>query len=124
MRKYLFIFLALGFIFLGFSAYIQAKPEDRNERIYSKVKESSPYYLQKRFSGITILSREDEDFKEKPTSMEFYRVFDGLQKRWGKSHLQLTNRELIILDNNGTKVDAITLQSEDEILFIHKFYGI
>ncbi len=124
MKRYLFLFLALAFIFLGISAYIQAKPEARNDRIYNKVKENSPYYLQKRLSGITILSKENENFNRKPTSMDFYQVFDSLQKEWGKKHLKLTNTELIIFDNNGTHKDTIKLQNEDEINFIRTFYGV
>ncbi len=123
MKKYLFVFLGIAFIFLGVSAYIQAKPEARNDRIYNEVKKHSPYYLQKRLSGITILSKEDEDFSRKPTSMEFYYTFDQLQKDWGKKHLRLTNIELLILDNNTTKA-KITIQSDDELKFIHTFYGI
>ncbi len=124
MKKYLFILLAIAFVFLGISAYIQAKPEARNDRIYNEVKQHSPYYLQKRLSGITILSKEDEDFSRKPTSMEFYRMFDQLQKDWGKKHLKLTNTDLIIFDKNGTNKAKILLQNEDEINFIHTFYGI
>jgi hypothetical protein len=124
MKKYIFWALGAGFIFLGFSAYIQSLPEKKNNRIYTEVKKYSPYYIDKRFGGLRILNKEDENFKEKPDNIQVFHRLDELEKAWGKNHLKLTNSQLQILDNNGTAQASIPLKSEDELKFIHTFYGI
>ena len=124
MKKYLFWALGLAFIVFGFSAYIESVPEPKNDRVYNEIKKFSPYYLDKRFGGLRILSKEDEEFKEKPTNMQVFHRLDKLEKDWGKAHLKLDNQTLTIVDNNGTTQSTITLQNADEIAFVHTFYGI
>ncbi|SFV52406.1 hypothetical protein MNB_SV-6-159 [hydrothermal vent metagenome] len=124
MKKYIFWALGAGFIFLGFSAYLQSLPESKNDRIYKEIKKYSPYYLDKRFGGLLILNKEDKEFKEKPTNMEVFHVLDKLEKAWGKSHIKLSGSNLIISDNNGTTKATIVIQNEDEMNFVRQFYGI
>ena len=124
MKKYLFWALGLAFIIFGFSAYVESIPEHKNDRVYNEIKKFSPYYLDKRFGGLRILSKENEEFKEKPTNMEVFHRLDKLEKDWGKAHLKLDNQTLTIVDNNGTTQSTITLQNADEIAFVHTFYGI
>lgn len=124
MRKYIFWALGAGFIFLGFSAYLQSVPETKNERVYKEIKKYSPYYLDKRFGGLLILSKEDKEFKEKPTNMEVFHRLDELEKRWGREHIKLSGSNIIIVDSNGTTKANIAIQNKDEMGFIHKFYGI
>ena len=124
MRKYIFWALGAGFIFLGFSAYIQSLPEPKNERVYKEIKKYSPYYVDKRFGGLRILSKEDEEFKEKPKNIEVFHKLDELEKRWGREHIKISGSSIIISDNNGTVKATIPTQSKDEIDFIHQFYGI
>jgi len=124
MKKYLFWALGLAFIVFGFSAYVESVPEPKNDRVYNEIKKFSPYYLDKRFGGLRILSKEDEEFKEKPTNMQVFHRLDKLEKDWGKAHLKLDNQTLTIVDNNGTTQSTITLQNADEIAFVHTFYGI
>jgi len=124
MKKYIFWALGAGFIFLGFSAYVQSLPEKKNNRIYTEVKKFSPYYIDKRFGGLRILNKEDESFKEKPDNIQVFHRLDELEKAWGKRHLKLTNSQLLIVDANGTTQSTIPLKTEDELKFIHTFYGI
>jgi len=124
MRKYIFGILGVAFMLFGFSAYFQSIPEAKNDRVYKEIKKYSPYYLDKRFGGLEILSKEDKKFKEKPLNMEVFHRLDKLEKDWGKSHLKLDANNLLILDNNASTISIIKLENKDEIDFINRFYGI
>ncbi|MEA3455584.1 MAG: hypothetical protein U9R26_03670 [Campylobacterota bacterium] len=123
-RKYLIWGLAAGFLVLAVSAYVKSQPESKNKRVHQEVTKYSPYYIDKRVGGLNIKSREDEEFKEKPDNVVVFRRLDELEKAWGKTHLKLENSHLLILDNNGSTLTTFPLESQDEIDFIHRFYGI
>ncbi len=123
-RKYLPFALFLGFFLFGLSAFLQSKPSDKNERVYKAVKEYSPFYLDKRFGGLQIMSKEDSSFKEKPNNMTLFKEFERLEKEWGKKHLKLDNNTLLILDNSGKTQSTLPLNSKDEIEFVHQYYGV
>lgn len=124
LKKYLPIALLIGFILYGLSAFMQSKPSPKNERVYKTVQKYSPYYMDKRFGGLTILNREDPEFKEKPTNMTLFKEFERLEKKWAKSHLKIENTTLIVLDNNGSEQATLPLQNREEIDFVHSFYGL
>jgi hypothetical protein len=124
MRKYLIWALAAGFLILGISAYVQSQPEPKNKRVYQEIQKYSPYYIDKRVGGLNIKSKEDEAFKEKPDNIELFHRLDALNKNWGKDHLKLQNSQLLVLDNNGSTKAVIPLNNQDELDFIHRFYGI
>jgi len=124
MGKYLIWGLVIGFLLLSVNAFIESKPEAKNQRVYQEIKKYSPYYLDKRVTGLDIKSKADPDFKESPSSMELYHRLDKLEKEWGAKHLKLKQNSLIVLDNNGSTVATIPLQDRDEIDFIHRFYGL
>jgi len=124
IRKYLPLALMLGFLALGISAFMQSKPSPKNERVYKTVKQYSPYYTDQRFGGIQIMSKEDAEFKEKPSNMELFKRLDELEKAWGQKHLKLENNTLIMLDNNGSQQATLPLETPEEIQFVHQFYGI
>jgi len=123
-NKYLPIALFLGFLLFGISAFIQSKPSAKNARVYKTVQQYSPYYLDKRFGGLQIMSREDPDFKEKPNNETLFKEFERLEREWGQKHLKIENHALVILDNNGTKLSTLPLQTKEEIDFTHRYYGI
>ena len=124
LKKYLPLALMLGFLALGISAFIQSKPSHKNERVYTTVKQYSPYYTDQRIGGIQILSKEDTEFKEKPDNMDLFKRLDELEKAWGQKHLKVEDNVLIILDNNGTQQATLPLNTQEEINFTHTFYGI
>jgi len=124
MSKYLIWGLAIGFLLLGVNAFLESKPQAKNPRIYKEIKKYSPYYLDKRVTGLDIKSREDADFKESPNSMEVFHRLDALEQAWGKKHLKLDHSTLIIVDNNGSTLATLPLQNSDESDFVHRFYGI
>jgi len=124
LRKYLPIALVIGFILFGLDAFMQSKPSAKNARVYKEVQKFSPYFLDKRFGGLQIMSKEDADFKEKPNNMTLFKEFERLEKAWGEKHLKIKNNALLIVDNNGTLLSTLPLNKHDEIEFIHRYYGI
>jgi len=124
LRKYLPLALFVAFFTLAILAFISSKPTAKNERIYKAVQKYSPYYLDKRLGGLTIKSKEDKDFKEKPTNMTVFKEFERLERLWGKKHLKVQNNTLIIRDNNGSIQATIPLDSKKELAFIHSYYEV
>ena len=124
MKKILFFALSVGFLIFGFSAYMQSQGTAKNKRVYQTVHRYSPYYLEKRFGGLQIRKKGEEDFKEKPSNMEVFHRYDALEKTWGKKHLILTGNTLAIHDDNGTILKTLTLKTPDEKRFVHTFYGL
>jgi hypothetical protein len=123
-RKYLPIALVLGFLLFGLNAFLQSKPSSKNERIYKTVQKYSPYYLDKRFGGLQIMNKEDPKFKEKPNNMTLFKEFERLERKWGKKHLTIKEDQLIIVDNNGSQLFMLPLQTKEEREFTHRYYGI
>ena len=89
MRKYLPIALVVGFTIFGLSAFFESRPTAKNKRVYKTVQKYSPYYLDKRFGGLEIKSKEDPDLKEKPTNATLFVEFERLEKLWGQTHLKI-----------------------------------
>jgi len=123
MKKYLVIALGLGFAFLAINAFIESKPVSKAP-IYKSIKRYSPYYLEKRFGGLEIMSKIDSAFKEKPNNMEVFHRLEFLEREWGKQHLKIENNQLIILDNNNSILATVPISTKEDRTFIHKFYGI
>jgi hypothetical protein len=123
-NKYLLPALFLGFLIFGLDAFMQSRPSHKNKRVYQTVQQYSPYYLDKRFGGLQIMSKTDPEFKEQPNNMTLFKEFERLEKAWGKQHLKLQNNQLIILDDNGTQQAVLPLQNKDEIDFVRRYYGV
>jgi len=123
MKNYLFVALTLGLTFMAFMAFQEAKPSPKAP-IYKEIQKYSPYYIDKRFGGLQIMSKEDETFKEKPSNMEFFHRLEFLEKSWGKSHLKIVDKQLSIQDNNHTTIITLPLKTEEDSRFVHSFYGI
>ena len=123
MKKYLFPALAIALTFMMVMAFQQAKPTPKAP-IYKEVQKYSPYYLDKRFGGLQIMSKTDEKFKEKPTNMEVFHRLEYLEKEWAKTHLKIVENQVIISDNNGTEVVKLPIKTKEDSSFLHSFYGI
>ena len=123
-KKILPFALILGFILFGLDAFLQSKPSAKNDRIYRAVQTYSPYYLDKRFGGLQIMSKEDSEFKITPNNMTLFKEFERLERKWGEKHLKLQDNQLIIIDNNGSQLSVTPLKNEKELQFIHSYYGI
>jgi hypothetical protein len=123
-RKYLPLALFAAFFGLAILAFMSSKPSEKNARVYKTVQQYSPYYLDKRLGGLTIKSKKDENFKEKPTNLTLFKEFERLEKLWAKTHLTLSQNSLIISDDNGTQLSTLKLQSPEELLFVEQYYEI
>jgi len=124
MKKILFAALAAGFLFFGFSAYVQSQASPKNKRVYQAIHHYSPYYIEKRFGGLQLRSKTNKAFKEKPSNMEVFHRLDTLEQEWGKDHLQLENGAVVIRDKNGTTLGTVPLKTDKEKQFVHTFYGL
>ena len=124
MKKFLPVAIILGFFLFGLDAFFQSRPSEKNERVYKTVQTYSPYYLDRRFGGLQIMSKENPDFKEKPTNATLFKEFSRLEKEWAQKHLKIEQNTLIILDSNGTQVSSLLLHTIEELDFVHSYYGI
>ena len=124
IRKYLTLAFFVAFLGLALMAFMSSKPSDKNARVYKTVQQYSPYYLDKRLGGLTIKNKENKDFKEKPNNMTLFKEFERLEKEWAKTHLKLSLSTLIILDNNGTKISMLQLQTPEELSFVKDYYEV
>ena len=123
MKKYLFFALLAGFTFVTIIAYQKAKPLPKAP-IYNKIKEYSPYYIDKRFGGLQIMSKIDKEFKEKPTNMEVFHRLEFLEREWAKRHIKIVENQVVILDDNKTEVITFPINTEEDSKFMHSFFGI
>ena len=119
--------LLFGFLFaffvMGFVAMQRAMPEAKEERIYKAIKVYSPYELEKRIGGLTIVNKQT-GIKEKPSAADVLHRVDELEKIWGKTHLRVENNDVIILGDNNQTIVKIFIETKKEREFLKRFYGI
>ena len=123
VKRVLIFGLLAGFLIMGIIAMDRAMPEAKEERIYKAIKEHSPYYLEKRIGGLTILKKNDEDFKEKINAAEVLHRLDELDKKWAKTHLSVNNNDIVILQDDNSTV-KIFMETPKERAFVKSFFGI
>ena len=122
--KYLPIALFLVFFLLGFNVFLDSKPSPKNKRVYEFVKKYSPYYIEKRFGGLEILSKRDKEFKEKPDNTNFFKRLEELESNWGKKHLILKDNTLVVVDDNNKTIATLPLKDKKEIDFVKNYYKV
>ena len=122
-KKGLFIGFLFAFLVMGLISMQRATPEAKEERIYKAIKVYSPYTIEKRVGGLTIVdSRSGE--KEKPEAAEFFHRLDEVDKIWGKQHLRIENSDVIVMGDNNQTVVKIFMETEKEKKFVKSFFGI
>ena len=121
--KGLMIGAVFAFFVMGFIAMKQAMPEHKEERIYQAIKIYSPYKLEKRMGGLTILNVQT-GVKEKPESADVLHRYDELDKQWGKKHLRVENNDVVVMGENNQSVVKIFIETTKEREFLKRFYGI
>jgi hypothetical protein len=122
-KKGLFIGFLFAFLVMGFVSMQRAMPEAKEDRIYKAIRIYSPYKVEKRLGGLTIVDSRDGE-KEKPSPAEFYHRLDEVDKEWGNKHLRVENNDVVILGENNQSVVKIYLENEAERKFVQSFYGI
>jgi len=107
---------------MGYVSMQRAMPEAKEQRIYEAIEIYSPYKLEKRIGGLTILNLKTNK-KEKPSAAEVLHRKDELDKQWAKKHLSIVNNDVIIKKDDNTTV-KIFIQTQKERDFIKSFFGI
>ena len=115
--------LAILFFVLGYNALQDAKPSQKNKRIYRELKVYMPYYLEKRIGGFQIRMKGSE-VKEKPPITKVFSRLEQLEKGWGKQFLKIIDDDLIIMDKNGTQIGIIHFNLSSEKQWTKKFFEI
>lgn len=123
MKKALIFGFFTAFLILGMLSMKRAMPEAKEDRIYTAIKVYSPYIVEKKVGGLTIIDKRNGE-KESPSSQEFFHRVDELDKAWAKEHLKVENNEVLILGENNQTVARIFIETEKEREFVKKFYGI
>jgi hypothetical protein len=119
-------FLLLGFLvaffIIGFIAFQNAMPQNKNERVYSILKPYLPYSVEKRLGGFTIVDKKTDE-KTKPPASEALIFMDSLDKQWGKEFLKLEGNVLIILDENKQIIKQLEISPEEK-KWVEAFFEI
>jgi len=123
VKKGLLFGLMFAFLVMGVLSMQRALPDHKSERIYQQILLYSPYKMEKRIGGLTIIDNRDGR-KEKPSAAEVMHRMDELQKEWGQKHLKVENSDLIIIGENNQTVAKIFLETEEERQFLHEYYGL
>ena len=100
-----------------------AMPEAKEDRIYKEIKLYSPYKLEKRMGGLSIVDTRDGR-KEKPSAAEVLFRMDELDQQWGKKHLRIVENDVIVYGENNQSVAKIFIQTPKERKWVKKFFGI
>jgi len=122
-KKGLFIGFLFAFLVMGYVSMQRALPDAKEDRIYQAIRVYSPYKIEKRLGGLTIVDSRNGE-KEKPSAAEFYHRLDEIDKEWGKQHLKIENEDVIILGENNQSMVKIFLQTAAEKEFVKNYYGI
>jgi hypothetical protein len=123
IKKGLLLGFFFAFLVMGFVAMQRSIPDAKEERIYKAIKVYSPYQLEKRMGGLTIVNKQT-GIKEKPSAAEVLHRMDELDKEWGRSHLKVENNDLIVLGENKQTIVKIFIETEQERAFLKRFFGI
>ena len=123
VKKGLIFGLMFAFLVMGVLSMQRAMPNQKNDRMYGQILLYSPYKMDKRIGGLTIVDNRDGS-KEKPSSAEVMHRMDELQAEWGREHLKVENGDLIIIGENNQTVAKVFIETEDERKFLQDFYGI
>jgi hypothetical protein len=123
IKKGLIFGVLFAFLILGVLSMQRAMPEAKEARIYKEIKIYSPYTLEKRMGGLTIVDKRT-GIKEKPSAAEVMHRLDELDKEWGKEHLKIEQNDLVILGDNNQTLVRIYIETQEERAFLNNFFGI
>ncbi|DAB27353.1 MAG: hypothetical protein A2513_11225 [Sulfurimonas sp. RIFOXYD12_FULL_33_39] len=123
VKKALIFGFFTAFLVLGILSMQRAVPETKEDRIYKAIKVYSPYILEKRIGGLTIIDKRDGT-KEKPSAADVFHRLDELEEKWGREHLRVEYNDVLILGENNQTVARVFIETQKERDFIKRFYGI
>ncbi len=108
------------FIFLSLVALLTNMPEKKDVKVYKSILPYFPYKIKKEFGGLDIVDKRTNKDLDVPNAKVFI-IYDNLLKKWGKTHLKLEDKNLIILDDNKKEVKKIALTKKD-IKWVEEFF--
>lgn len=117
----LFGFVAIVFV-VGFLAFKDSLPQEKNERVYTMLKPHLPYEIEKRVGGFAVKFKDGKE-KEKPSNAQLFKYTDSLDKSWGKEFLLLEENTLTILDKDRKIVKKFEI-SKSENEWIKSFFEL
>ena len=123
LKKALIFGFFTAFLILGTLSMQRAMPEAKEDRIYMEIKAYSPFLVEKRIGGLTIIDKR-YDTKEKPNASDLYHRLDELEKKWGKEYLRVEGNEVSIMSEKGELVGKFIIKNEKERAFLKTFFGI
>ncbi|MDA3947018.1 MAG: hypothetical protein PF439_10110 [Helicobacteraceae bacterium] len=123
VKKWLIVGMMFAFLVMGVLSMQRAVPDAKSERIYKELKVYTPYTLEKRIGGLTIVDKRDGR-KEKPSAAEVLHRLDELEKEWGAEHLKIENSDLLVLGDNNQTIVKIFIETQEEREFLHNFFGL
>ncbi len=123
VKKALIFAFFTAFLILGTLSMQRAMPEPKEDRIYIEIKAYSPYLIEKRIGGLTIIDKR-YDKKEKPNASDLYHRLDELEKLWGKEFLKVEGNEVLITNEKGELVGKVLIENQKEREFLKNFFGI
>ncbi|BBG65255.1 hypothetical protein NNO_0552 [Hydrogenimonas sp.] len=108
------------FAFLSISMFISNMPEKKDRHVIEKISAYFPYELTKTIGGLDLVNKNTGE-KLKIDNAKVFLAFDDLLKKWGRSHLQIKDSTLLILDDENRTVDTMHL-NEKELKFVKDFF--
>jgi hypothetical protein len=118
-KKLVYVLMAV-FAFLSISAFIVNMPEKKDPAVIAKLAPYFPYEITKTLGGLDLMDKRTGE-KLKLDNAKVYLAYDHYLKKWGKTHLKLEGDTLVILDDNGKKVDEMALNPKQKA-FVEKFF--
>ena len=122
-KQGMFIGVLFAFLIMGFVSMQRSMPNAKEGRIYKAIKVYSPYQLEKRMGGLTIVDSRDGR-KEKPSASEVLFRLDELDKEWGGKHLKVVDTDVIVMGENNQSIVKIFIETPEERDWLKTFYGI
>ena len=121
VKKALIFGFFTAFIILGALSMKRAFPDAKETRIYKAIQVYSPYTLEKRIGGLTIIDKRT-GIKQKPSSAEIFHRLDELEREWGNKYVRIEGNDVIIFGENNNTVARIYLENEKERAFVQSFF--
>ena len=120
-KKTVYILLAV-FAFLSISALIVNLPEAKDKKVIEKISPYFPYEITKTLGGLDLRDKRTGE-RLKLDNAKVFLAYDHYLKEWGKTHLRREGDTLVILDDQGNKVDTMKLDAKD-LAFVKRFFNL
>ncbi len=119
----LLVAFLIAFAVMSITLMDRSKSEDKPARIYKEITLYTPYFIEKRMLGLSIVSKITGKIEKPPASKVYIRL-DELEKMWGKEFLKIDGDLLIVSDVNKSKIAEIKIMTPAERVWLNKYFDI